>query len=176
MPPFPPCVFEPMLDVDLRVPRAKESEARGAANDPTQPRAARWAALLHSLRVSSPPARHVLVLDDEVAMLRTVSRFLTPWSEIHTARSIEEAWSILRTNPIDVVLADWHIGRVENGLAFLAEIQRTRPRIRRCLMSASGDWRDDIARDDETVQEFVEKPFGYRTLVTQVLFESSLPG
>lgn len=107
---------------------------------------------------NSAPKR-LLVVDDEAAILRALAMFLRPRVGVVVASSADEARRVLEEQPIDVILSDYHIGRSDNGLVLLSEVQERWPSVRRLMMSAGARFRPGQAFADGVVERFFAKPF-----------------
>ncbi|UXI68413.1 hybrid sensor histidine kinase/response regulator [Tahibacter amnicola] len=72
------------------------------------------------------PPLHVLCLDNEPAILEGMSALLTRWGlSCDLAANVDEARAAVRARRPDLILADFHLGTLQDGLDALSEIQRT---------------------------------------------------
>ncbi len=82
------------------------------------------------------PERTVLILDDERHVTSALRRSLHGEGyRILLAHGREEALEHLRREPVDAVLSDASMPRMD-GVAFLAEVERWRPEAARILVTA----------------------------------------
>lgn len=99
----------------LTLPRVNESPPMIALAAPST-------AQLHNIRV--------LVIDDDTAVQSGLQQLLTHWGcQCDTAESTEEALSIARTYPPDVVISDYRLREQQTGADAIAALraQRTTP-------------------------------------------------
>jgi DNA-binding response OmpR family regulator len=111
-------------------------------------------------------AQRVLIIDDDPALLESLSAALCPSYRVHTARNAAAALADLTVEPVDLVLLDLCLGD-EDGAALLPEI-RKRTSAPVLLMTGYGT-RDNLiqsirARPDD----FLEKPFAIAELQTRM--------
>jgi len=88
---------------------------------------------------SSPAAEqssrdHVLVVDDEVALLEVLSEALGTRFEVTTATSVHDAELILRKKKFKVVVAD-HLMPGGNGMGLLVRAREEYPQMQRILVT-----------------------------------------
>lgn len=102
----------------------------------------------------------VLLVDDEAALLRAVSRLLRgPDLEVLTASNAEEALTLLRRRPIDVIVSDIDMPGT-SGLELLAQVRDEFPStIRMLLTGAATTDRALSAINEGEVARFFVKPF-----------------
>jgi DNA-binding NtrC family response regulator len=102
----------------------------------------------------------ILIVDDELDMLRIISRALKNRYEVITASNPLKALEIIRTNPrIDLVLSDFEMPEMR-GLDLLNEVIRTSPSTAVLLMSGN----DEIETQLPASIPFLKKPFSPRDL------------
>lgn len=102
------------------------------------------------------PGHSVLVVDDDpsIRLLCRVNLELDGWRVVE-AGTIEQARRALDESEVGVVLLDVHVGTAD-GLEFLAEVRRERPRLPVALLTGSaGPTSDDRTRADGVLT----KPF-----------------
>ncbi len=105
---------------------------------------------------------HILIVDDEPTILRTLSRMLEKVDYVvDTAYSEKEALSIIETEHIDLVISDLNLG-TDDGLRLLDKIRKQRPEIKTILMSAY------LVPEDKIkilkIDSFLHKPFEFQEL------------
>ena len=114
------------------------------------------------MSVNSEPPRDrtagaaVLVVEDDPAlrMLCRVNLELEHYLVLEAA-SIERAEEIVRSEEVDVVLLDLHIGD-RHGFELIPVIRQVRPRTAICLLSGTSE---TDPPQQEGVQAFIRKPF-----------------
>ncbi|NPA80238.1 MAG: response regulator [Thermotogae bacterium] len=101
----------------------------------------------------------VLVVDDEENILYGLRKALGKrgW-EVLEASSVEEARSVLRTRPVEVVLTDIRM-EGESGLVFLQEVKAVRPETHVVVMTARGSEEMEQEVLSLGAEAYVEKPF-----------------
>ncbi|NPB03655.1 MAG: response regulator [Thermotogae bacterium] len=101
----------------------------------------------------------LLIVDDEEGIRFGLSKALAKrgW-EVLEASSVEEARSLLRTNPVEVILTDIRM-ESESGLIFLQEVKTIRPNTHVVVMTARGS--PDMEREVLSLgaEAYLEKPF-----------------
>ncbi|MET1077657.1 MAG: EAL domain-containing protein [Pseudomonas sp.] len=104
--------------------------------------------------------RYLLIIDDEPAILSALQRELRLESyRILTATRTEEAFRLLATHPVDVVLTDMRQVDMD-GLECLRRIKSIYPEVIRTVLSGSGDLGKLLqAVSDGTVFRFIGKPW-----------------
>ena len=117
---------------------------------------------------------NLLLVDDEMALLRGISRGLseltTAQFNIHTAICAAEAEVIMNRNPIDVVVSDYQMVGT-NGMEFLEKIKTNRPQTSLILLSGHvagvpviGSWAEEIGID-----RVLSKPCDCETLAKAIV-------
>lgn len=112
------------------------------------------------LSPSRPEAMpRILVIDDDEEDLALLRELLLagsgPETLVLTATDVEQAFTLLAREPIDLCLVDWRIGR-SSGLAFL-ERARTVRRVPMVLLTGAGDSSVDHAAQDAGAAYYLEK-------------------
>lgn len=120
-------------------------------------------------RQNSDMAR-ILIVDDEESILWSLSRTLTLSNDsyiVGTARSAEEALDILQSTPVDVMLTDLKLPKM-NGLDLVKTVKELCPSTRAILMTAYGN--DTILKkaNDAGFAAYIEKPFAIDRLVEYI--------
>lgn len=113
----------------------------------------------------------VLVVDDEAAIRELVARQLREQCSVVTAGDALSALGILRERPVDVVLSDWRMPRID-GIELLETLARHGHGARRVLFSASRPDTLDALVAEGVVEVFLPKPFStssVRALVGQLV-------
>ena len=77
---------------------------------------------------------HVLLIDDERALLDVYGAALSPHFEVTTATSVREAEYILHKKQFKVVIAD-HLMPGGNGMSFLVRAREEYPHMQRVLVT-----------------------------------------
>jgi response regulator RpfG family c-di-GMP phosphodiesterase len=85
------------------------------------------------------PPRRVLLVDDEVQVLKCLGRLLRRRGfEVRTTTSPLDALELLRAAPADVVIADFMMPEM-TGTELLDEVHRLDPQVRRVLLTGYAD-------------------------------------
>ena len=110
----------------------------------------------------------VLLVDDEVRSLETLSRTLDEAFEVFTAQSVAEAKRVLAQQPIQVILCDQRMPDC-TGVAFLAEVRERWPRVWRIIISGYTDAEDIIRGINEGgIYQYLTKPWHPENLLLTV--------
>jgi len=111
---------------------------------------------------------HVLVVDDEDAIRRLLTRWLSGWGyEAKEAANADEALEMLATQPADIILCDVMMP-VHDGI-WLAEQVRARWPQTAVIMASSAQDMDTVVRmRKQGAVDYVTKPFG-REMLRQAL-------
>ncbi len=107
-----------------------------------------------------PKVTTVLFIDDEDAVLRSISRILAR-SEFHvlTASKPEQAFDYLSKVKVDVVVSDIDMPEM-NGLDFLERVRTQHPRVLRMLLTGTATVERALrAINEGEVVRFFRKPF-----------------
>jgi diguanylate cyclase len=100
----------------------------------------------------------LLIVDDEPAILTTLSRLLASEFEVLTAESAEEAMAVLRLRPIDIVLSDQRMPRL-TGVQLLEWVRQHTPRTIRLLMTGFAELENAVeAINRSQVFRYIFKP------------------
>ncbi len=111
---------------------------------------------------------HILVVDDEPYICRTLERFLVRLGHrVSTAGSVPEAVEKLMLTPFDLVLTDLRLPGA-SGLDLLIEIRSRSPGTRMILMSANADLPSAALAIERGIDQLVLKPFDLHELRGQI--------
>ena len=115
--------------------------------------------------------RTVLFLDDDPLILQAVeARFGGQGYRVLTARTTDQAFEVLATDRVAVVVSDYRMDKM-NGNEFLKRVRRLRPDATRIMLSGRSDMQSVIAAVNlGAIHRFVEKPICWETL-EEVLLE-----
>jgi two-component system, NtrC family, response regulator HydG len=109
--------------------------------------------------VPAAAGARVLVVDDEVAIRRSVARILgAKGFDVLTAEDGEAALSLLNTTSVDVVLADLVMPRVD-GMELLARLRDRHPEVEVIMMTAHSSVDAAIKAVRAGAYNFLSKPF-----------------
>lgn len=108
----------------------------------------------------------LLIVDDEVAILRALGRELQAEFDVATARSGDEAEDILRTGPVDILLCDINL-LGESGLEVASRLVARDARLSDRIVYMTGGTLSEGARvaAEQHPERFVAKPFDVPELV-----------
>lgn len=111
----------------------------------------------------------VLIVDDDVTLLRSIQRALRGYSiEVIYSSSPHHGLSLLETKAFDVVISDLKMPRM-NGIELLSRVRFQYPTTRRILMSGMLDLNGVIrAVNDCDISNIIRKPF-YPAEIMRVL-------
>ena len=111
-----------------------------------------------------PPHHPVLIVDDEPALRRTLTRMLTNLGRSSiSCGSVEESLPLMASNTFDVVLLDLHLPGA-SGHELLRALNAHRIDVPVIMMSGGGDMDDVILAFRERAVDFLQKPFTTNTL------------
>ena len=107
----------------------------------------------------------VLIVDDEIRSLETLSRTLSDDFEVKTALNTKEASEILQTEWIQIVLCDQRMPDM-TGVEFLAMVKEQWPDVIRIIISGYTEPVDIIcALNDAGIYQYITKPWHPENLV-----------
>jgi len=104
---------------------------------------------------------HVMLVDDEDMVITSIRAFLQLETDyaVHGFTSPEEAAGHLRTNPVDVVVTDYLMPRM-NGIQLLSKAREYQPEAARVLLTGHADKQSAIqAINDVGLYQYLEKPW-----------------
>jgi DNA-binding response OmpR family regulator len=109
-----------------------------------------------------PPGHTVLVVDDDasIRLLCRINLELDGWRVLEAA-TVPLAREQLAAADVDVVVLDVHVGS-ENGIEFLQELRRERPRLKVAMLTGSEDL-EDVGSDG-----VIPKPFTIEQLTSTI--------
>ena len=115
---------------------------------------------------------YVLVVDDEDAIRRLLSRWLAGWGyEAKEAANADDALEIMAANPAEIILCDVMMP-VHDGI-WLAEQVRSRwPQTAVIMASSAQDMETVMRMRKQGAVDYVTKPFG-REMLRQALQRAS---
>ncbi len=115
---------------------------------------------------------YVLVVDDEDAIRRLLSRWLAGWGyEAKEAANADDALEIMTANPAEIILCDVMMP-VHDGI-WLAEQVRSRwPQTAVIMASSAQDMETVMRMRKQGAVDYVTKPFG-REMLRQALQRAS---
>ncbi len=110
----------------------------------------------------------VLLVDDEVRSLETMSRTLDEEFEVLTAASAKEAELLLDAHPVQVILCDQRMPEM-TGVELLARVRERWPRVWRIIISGYTDAGDIIRGINESgIYQYITKPWHPEQLLLTV--------
>lgn len=121
-----------------------------------------------STRCETPTVPTLLLVDDDVLLLRSLARFLRLHHRVLHAISPERALLVLNTRRIDVVISDFEMPGEQDGLAFLQNVRVRFPRVRRALMSGKPNLDFRAALETHLIETFIPKGSDLRRLASDV--------
>jgi len=107
----------------------------------------------------------VLIVEDDpsLRLLCRVNLELEQFTVLE-AETLAQAVELVRSNPIDVVLLDMHVGE-DHGFELLPHLRESRPEAAVCLLSGTTE-SDPVQVDG--VHAFIRKPFELEDLTSTV--------
>jgi FixJ family two-component response regulator len=113
-------------------------------------------------------AAHVLVIDDDLDLLRLLSMRLAAWGfRVSTAASAEEGLARIAVEPPQLVVSDIRLPG-QDGLALFDEIRSTRPTLPVILLTAHGTIPDAVQAMSRGVFGYLTKPFDSKVLLAKI--------
>lgn len=112
----------------------------------------------------------ILIVDDEDMVITSIRAFLQLETEYKVTgiTSPVEAVKFLETNPVEVVLSDYLMPKL-NGLQFLAKAKELQPEAARVLLTGHADKNSAIqAINDVGLFQYLEKPWDNQQLLLVV--------
>jgi DNA-binding NtrC family response regulator len=103
----------------------------------------------------------VLIVDDEEMVITSVKAFLSLETEytIHGFSDPEEAVRYLETHPVDVIVSDYLMPKL-NGIQLLGKAKQLQPEAARVLLTGHADKQSAIqAINDVGLFQYLEKPW-----------------
>ncbi len=116
----------------------------------------------------------ILVVDDQDFILNLVREMLRVLGAetIYDARDGEEAWEMLQTNPIDMMITDWYMKPVD-GLALVHRVRNDQkspnPYLPIIMISGYSERLRIIKARDSGINEFVVKPLSAKALFGRIV-------
>lgn len=113
------------------------------------------------------PRPVILILDDEEMVLVSLRAYLTLETDyqVETFTESEAALDYLRLNPVDVVISDYLMPRM-NGIRFLAKARQLQPEAARILLTGHADKQSAIeAINSAGLFYYLEKPWDNAALL-----------
>lgn len=110
---------------------------------------------------SSNEQPRVVIVDDEEMVITSVRAFLQMETEyaVHGFTRPEEAVKHLETTPVDVVVSDYLMPKI-NGIQLLAKAKLLQPEAARVLLTGHADKQSAIAAiNDVGLYQYLEKPW-----------------
>jgi response regulator RpfG family c-di-GMP phosphodiesterase len=104
---------------------------------------------------------HVLLVDDEDMVITSIRAFLQLETDyaIHGFTDPQDAVRHLQTNPVDVVISDYLMPKM-NGIQMLAKAKELQPEAARVLLTGHADKQSAIqAINDVGLFQYLEKPW-----------------
>ena len=113
-------------------------------------------------------AAHVLVIDDDLDLLRLLSmRLHARGFRVSTAASAEEGLARIAVEPPQLVVSDIRLPG-QDGLALFDEIRSTRPTLPVILLTAHGTIPDAVQAMSRGVFGYLTKPFDSKVLLEKI--------
>ena len=121
--------------------------------------------------VRLPPAMSILVVDDQQPMRKTIAFILRQLGlkNVQFAEDGDEAWGIINTGRIDLVLLDWNMPRL-SGLSLLERIRKSERHGQLPVIMVTAEAHADhvVTAAQAGVTDYVVKPFSPDTLAKKL--------
>lgn len=120
-------------------------------------------------RQAPAPTRHLLLLDDEPNIVRSLRRVFRaqPWT-VHTATTPDEAFELLARHPVGVVMSDQRMPLMR-GTDFLARVKQLYPDTMRIVLSGYTELQSVTdAINDGAIYKFLTKPWVDSQLTAEI--------
>jgi DNA-binding NtrC family response regulator len=104
---------------------------------------------------------HILLVDDEDMVITSIRAFLQLETEyeIHGYTNPQEATRHLETNPVDVIVSDYLMPKM-NGIQLLAKAKELQPEAARVLLTGHADKQSAIQAINQVgLYQYLEKPW-----------------
>lgn len=114
----------------------------------------------------------ILIVDDEILSLQTLSRILGEEFDVRTATGAADAELILDQDWIQVVISDQPMPEM-SGVEFLARVRERRPELVRMIISAYTDAEDIIDGINRAgIYQYITKPYSWPRTALPCLISS----
>lgn len=115
---------------------------------------------LKSDKESNDPQLSLLIVDDNENIVRAIQRLFRKENYlIHTAYDSESALSVMKSEPIQIIISDYKMPN-ESGLNFFKKIKHSWPDTTRFLIAADLDEISILkAIDEDIIHKFITKPW-----------------
>lgn len=101
----------------------------------------------------------ILIVDDEVRGLESLSRILDEEFDVKTASNVDDARTVLAQEWVQVILCDQRMPEL-TGVEFLKEVREEWPEVIRMIISGYSDSADIInAVNDAGIYQYISKPW-----------------
>lgn len=105
---------------------------------------------------------NILIVEDDLLMrqlLSTIVGSIRAGLSLYEAEHAEEAWSLWRSKPIDLVLCDWNLQGADSGLDLARRIRRHNDSVPIVMVTGRGDRQSVIASHRAGLNGYIVKPF-----------------
>lgn len=128
---------------------------------------------------SAEPGLSVLVVDDDIDMIRMIDTVLRDAGATHVQRARDGGQAIgdLRKNlnSYDLIISDWEMPEVD-GLELLKQVRIRRPNLPFIMLTARSKKEEILAAVQAKVTAYISKPFTPQELKQKILAISNRPG
>ena len=117
---------------------------------------------------TAPDQRHLLFIDPNPANLQAYKDLLASSYNVHTALDANEAFNVLKTTPVDVLITEVNLGTI-SAVDFLAAVSASYPDVVSILLSSSRDASIAIRLINEVqIFRYLVKPFQRQLLKSAI--------
>lgn len=111
--------------------------------------------------------KHIVIIDDNSIILKTISAFLKDDYQCHPFTTAKCAMDYLQSCPVDLILLDLHMPEM-NGLEFLSIIQNKGMDIPVILLTSDDTMESEMKAFEYGVIDYIKKPIFRENLVLRI--------
>ena len=112
---------------------------------------------------------HILVVEDDAAMLQLIAEELTDAGyQVSAASTPEQALLLIEEHPFTAVVTDLNLGRHTTGLDLAKHLLKHEPDLPIVLITAFGTMQTAIEAIRQGVYDFLTKPFAFEELILTI--------
>jgi DNA-binding NtrC family response regulator len=109
--------------------------------------------------VSAPMSRRILLVDDEVAILRTLELILQQHGfQVTAVSSVPDALTAIARQAFDILVTDLNIGQPGDGFTVVSAMRRTYPDALTLILTGFPAFDRALQAIREQVDDFLVKP------------------
>jgi len=117
---------------------------------------------------NTDPSLHILLIDDEADIIKSIGTYLTDLGHhLHSASKVSEGLLMLKSHPIDIVITDIRLPDGD-GFDILYNAKKILPNSEVIMMTAYGDMQNAVRALREGAFDFYNKPIKLRELTASL--------